>query len=143
MVEKQRHTIRRQRALVRSVGMAVVDGLALTYSCSDYPDWVQNMNGWDVEGAAREIAARRLGACKSPTKRRREMDGDPKFTLFWLDGRREVVQGRTIAEAMTLAGYGGGALRALDFYASGDNTGYWWEDATREWHNKEIVPEPA
>lgn len=71
------------------------------------------------------------------------MDGDPKFTLFWLDGKREVVQGRIIAEAMTLAGYGNGALRALDFYASGDNTSYWWDDATREWHNKEIRPEPA
>lgn len=71
------------------------------------------------------------------------MDGDPKFTLFWLDGKREVVQGRTIAEAMTLRGYSQEALRALDFYASDDNDGYWWDANTREWHNKEITPQPA
>jgi hypothetical protein len=33
--------------------MAVVDGLALTYSCADYPPWVRDMNGWAVEDAAR------------------------------------------------------------------------------------------
>lgn len=49
----------RQRCrLVRSVGMNVVDGLALTFSCADYPDWVRDMNGWDVESAAAAIAAR-------------------------------------------------------------------------------------
>lgn len=71
------------------------------------------------------------------------MEGDPKFTLFWLDGKREVVGGRTIAEAMTLAGYGRGALRALDFFAPGDNQGYWWDKKAREWRSKEITPEPA
>lgn len=35
------------------------------------------------------------------------------FTLFWLDGTREA--------AMNNAGYGAGALRALDFYAEGDD----------------------
>ena len=58
---------------------------------------------------------------------------DPKFTLYWRTGKREVVQGRTIAEAMTLAGYGGGAARALDFYASGDNMEYKWVESNREW----------
>lgn len=41
---------------VRSVGMDVHDGLALTYSCADYPDWVRHMNGWDVESAAERIS---------------------------------------------------------------------------------------
>jgi hypothetical protein len=58
---------------------------------------------------------------------------DPKFTLYWRGGKHEVIQGRTIAEAMTLAGYGGGAVRALDFYASGDNTEYKWIESSREW----------
>lgn len=61
------------------------------------------------------------------------MNGDPKFTLFWLDGKREVVEGRTIAEAMTLAGYSSGALRALDFYANGDCDDYRWLPEEREW----------
>lgn len=67
------------------------------------------------------------------------MEGDPKFTLFWRDGKREVVSGRTPAEAMTLAGYGGGALRALDFYTSGDTDDWKWIKETREWVPTESV----
>ena len=40
---------------VRSLGMNIVDGLALTYSCADYPAWVRNMNGWSVEDVARVV----------------------------------------------------------------------------------------
>jgi len=58
---------------------------------------------------------------------------DPKFTLYWCTGRRDVVSGRTPAEAMTLAGFGGGSIRALDFYADGDDTNYRWDEKTREW----------
>lgn len=60
-------------------------------------------------------------------------DDDPKFTLFWLTGQREVVQGRDIAEAVSRAGYGGGALRALDFYANGINDDYRWVAGERKW----------
>ncbi len=60
MTDTERSVTTRSRRtdcrLVRSVGMAVVDGLALTYSCADYPDWVREMNGWDVESAAETIA---------------------------------------------------------------------------------------
>lgn len=41
---------------VRSVGMDIEDGLALTFSCTDYPDWIREMNGWPIEDAAKEIA---------------------------------------------------------------------------------------
>lgn len=63
------------------------------------------------------------------------MEGDPKFTLFWKTGDRQVVQGRTIAEAMTLAGYSSGAVRALDFWADGDSHRYEWNKADRQWHS--------
>lgn len=56
-----------------------------------------------------------------------------KYTFYWRDGKREVLEGRDPAEAMTLRGYGGGALRALDFYANGDDTDYHWEAESREW----------
>ena len=70
------------------------------------------------------------------------MDNDPKFTLYWRDGKREVVQGRTIAEAMTLSGYGGGAVRALDFYASGDDHNYTWVPDERDWTRNEVEAAP-
>ena len=66
-------------------------------------------------------------------------DGDKQFTLYWRTGKREVVSGRDPAEAMTLAGYGGGAIRALDFYAEGDNHEYSWDSGEREWNNTALM----
>ena len=39
-----------------------------------------------------------------------------KFRLHWLTGCKEIVEGNDIASAMTHAGYGGGAIKALDWY---------------------------
>lgn len=38
------------------------------------------------------------------------------FRLHWRDGTVNDVQGNTIAEAMSLAGYGAGSLPALDYW---------------------------
>lgn len=38
------------------------------------------------------------------------------FILHWLTGKPEIVKGNDIADAVRKAGYGGGALRALDYY---------------------------
>ncbi len=64
------------------------------------------------------------------------MKDDPKFTLYWLTGDREIVQGRSISEAMTLAGYSQGAVGALDFYAAGNDDGYIWNSDERKWKQK-------
>mgnify|MGYP001601051806 CR=1 FL=1 len=61
------------------------------------------------------------------------MKGDPQFTLYWLTGDREIVEGRSIDEAMTLAGYSQGALGALDFWAHGDDHGYEWNGTDQRW----------
>ena len=37
------------------------------------------------------------------------------FILYWLDGKEEKVRGNDIADAFMRAGYGGGALAALDY----------------------------
>ena len=55
------------------------------------------------------------------------------YTLYWRDGKRETVSGATPEQAMTLAGYGGGAVRALDFYANGDDRDYTWNAEKRDW----------
>jgi hypothetical protein len=62
-------------------------------------------------------------------------EGDKTFTLYWRTGDREIVHGRDVAEAMTRAGYGGGSVRELDFYANGDNDNYVWNPAERKWNN--------
>jgi flavin-binding protein dodecin len=38
------------------------------------------------------------------------------FKLHWLTGQSEVVNGYDIADAFSKAGYGAGAVRALDWY---------------------------
>lgn len=48
------------------------------------------------------------------------------FTLFWRDGQRDVLPGSSVTDAMDRAGYGAGAVAALDFYSNGDNSEYMW-----------------
>lgn len=58
------------------------------------------------------------------------------YTVFWLTGKTELVKGRTVGEAMTFAGYGGGAVKALDFYGNGDaRSNYEWNAEQRTWNN--------
>ncbi len=38
------------------------------------------------------------------------------FILYWLDGKVETVKGHSIADAFTRAGYGAGAMPALDYF---------------------------
>jgi len=40
------------------------------------------------------------------------------FRIHWIDGKTEEMVGHSISEAFMLAGYGGGAIRAID----------WWEE---------------
>lgn len=60
-----------------------------------------------------------------------------KFTVYWIHGQREVLTGNTIEEAFTSAGYGNGALRAVDFYMPGDCTKYVYNRAKHEWDRKQ------
>ena len=39
-----------------------------------------------------------------------------KFKLYWLTGKTEIIEGETISQAFTHAGYGAGAIKALDWY---------------------------
>ena len=58
------------------------------------------------------------------------------FTFYWLDGKRDVLIGSNSADALNRAGYGQGAISALDFWCEGDNqeyafiAGHWEKEAT-------------
>ena len=43
------------------------------------------------------------------------------FILYWLDGKVSEVKGKDISDAFTRAGYGMGALSALDYYKEKEN----------------------
>ena len=54
-----------------------------------------------------------------------------QYRFTWKDGRSEILEGMTVADALNCAGYGAGALRALDYWSEITNPGY------------ERLPEPA
>ncbi len=64
------------------------------------------------------------------------------FTVFWLDGERSVLEGSSIEEAFSGAGYGGGALAAVDFYLTGDDKSYIWDATNRSWVNRSWAKVP-
>lgn len=53
---------------------------------------------------------------------------EKKFTLYWLDGKKEIIEGTSVTDAFAKAGYGGGASRALDFWTNGDDNEYIFKD---------------
>ena len=61
------------------------------------------------------------------------MDDRSDYTLYWRDGKSESVRGRDIADAMNRAGYGGGAVAALDFFGHGKTPTYYWNADRSEW----------
>ena len=69
----------------------------------------------------------------NPTNKEREAP-PTRWTLYWLTGDREVIEGPDIVTAINRAGIGAGALSALDFYAKGaEDHGYRWSAGGRRW----------
>lgn len=53
-----------------------------------------------------------------------------QFNLYWIGGKTEVVSGASINDAFAKAGYGQGALRALDFYCKVGEGNYTYVDGS-------------
>lgn len=67
-----------------------------------------------------------------------------KFTLYWLSGNAEPVEGKDIADAFTRAGYSNAAAGALSLYSETHEIEYDWNRQTRSWDKKpELVAEIA
>jgi len=65
---------------------------------------------------------------------RRKAQTTNKYFLYWMDGNKEIVLGTSIEDAFTKAGYGAGALRALDFYSTEDSHDY--DEVVHEWKKR-------
>ena len=63
------------------------------------------------------------------------------FTFFWLNGKKEELKGENPADALKKAGYGMGALRALDFYSENNADEYKWDEKNYSWINERILKE--
>lgn len=56
-----------------------------------------------------------------------------RYTYYWRDGSREVLEGTDFINAFTRAGYSSGAVRALDFFMEGDDKEYEWDSECHTW----------
>ncbi len=58
-----------------------------------------------------------------------------KYVFYWKTGRREIFEGESPAGALNKAGYGGGAVSALDFYRedTGEEDPYYWDASKKKW----------
>ena len=61
-----------------------------------------------------------------------------QWSLYWLTGKREIIEGPDIVTAMNRAGIGAGALSALDFYKKrAEDHAYRWAADDRRWVKEE------
>jgi len=56
-----------------------------------------------------------------------------KYSIYWRNGKREIVTGTSITDACRNAGIGAGALEAMDFFMPGSKDTHKWNKETREW----------
>lgn len=61
------------------------------------------------------------------------------FTLYWINGKRNVIKGTDIADAFSRVGYGAGALPALDWYDEGVTDTHRWNNETKAWIKRHPV----
>lgn len=60
------------------------------------------------------------------------------YYLYWLDGKKDVKEAESIAQAFTLLGYGQGALPALEVYSE-DSDDFEWDEEQKKWFGKKDV----
>jgi len=61
------------------------------------------------------------------------------YTLYWHNGDRNIVTGKTIVEAFTAAGYGAGAIHALDWYDEGVTEAHYYDKQMSTWVKYEPI----
>jgi hypothetical protein len=59
--------------------------------------------------------------------------GEKKFSIYWKHGKHSVIIGVTIEDAFTRAGYGAGALAAVDWYDNNPVATHSWDNVAKEW----------
>lgn len=58
---------------------------------------------------------------------------DQFFTLYFKNGKREIISGESINEAFTKAGYGAGALAAVDWYDQEASETHYYDREQKTW----------
>lgn len=59
------------------------------------------------------------------------------FTIYWLNGTRTVIQGETIEQAFTAAGYDDSTVKSINWYDNGVSETHFWNQ--KEWVKYEPI----
>ena len=99
----------------------------LVSTVSDYLELVfASDNDYQPKTVAETYIQQRLIQCW--------LDAQPKqYILYWLSGTYDIIEGSSIEDAFTKAGFGAGAKSALDFYDVGNIVKYTWNNAKMDW----------
>jgi hypothetical protein len=55
------------------------------------------------------------------------------YTFYWNNGKKDILEGIDVAEALIKAGYSAMILDRLSFYFPGDNDDFTWDEKSRRW----------
>jgi hypothetical protein len=55
------------------------------------------------------------------------------FTFYWKNGKREVLKGADVVEALMNAGYTAASLNRLAFYTPEENHDFFWDESSNSW----------
>jgi hypothetical protein len=77
-----------------------------------------------------------LDILKDTTDPTSECKDEKQYTLYWIDGHREIVLGKTLRNALLMAGHSRYAHGALSSYAIGDDHSMVWDDDAKVWHQQ-------
>lgn len=63
------------------------------------------------------------------------------FTVFWVDGKREVLQGYDVIDSLARSGHNDVSrmIWALEFIVNGDSQKYAWNAEKQEWIERDIT----
>lgn len=62
-----------------------------------------------------------------------------KYTFYWKNGRREVLEGNDVIDALMKAGYSAIDLKRLSFYTPGENEDFSWTAETQTWNLHTLI----
>lgn len=90
------------------------------------PTFLNNLDG-TVTLISISLIGRRVGLSKltivAPELVLPEMK---KYTFYWLDGTKSILEGHSVEDAFRKGGYNNGAVNSLDFTMNGEDDSYSW-----------------
>jgi hypothetical protein len=102
---------------------------------SGFPPWVPALEHVKAIACLCKNNTRPMATYKNKhtTKENTYQEKINTYTLYWGNGKREVLKGTDVIKALREAGYRAQDLRSLAFFTLGDNNDFMWIETTKSW----------